>query len=111
MDKPIRDYLRHLENLDFDIISEEEIWEERERLQLKLTEIHQEMIQLIIPTMTVLLCACVFLAFALYSYSIGEFIATAVMVIVDIVLAKKYKEVYDIEKKLGSYVDKLIIQP
>ena len=46
MEKRLRDYLRHLEKLDFEVISEEEIWEERERLELRLTEIHQEMMML-----------------------------------------------------------------
>ena len=44
MEKRLRDYLRHLEKLDYDVISEEEIWEEREGLELRLTEIHQEMV-------------------------------------------------------------------
>ena len=47
MEKRFRDYLRHLEKLDFDVISEEEIWEEREGLELKLTEIHQEMMRIL----------------------------------------------------------------
>ena len=32
MEKRLRDYLRHLEKLDYDVISEEEVWEEREGL-------------------------------------------------------------------------------
>ena len=111
MEKRQRDYIRHLEKLDFDVISEEEIWEERERLELKLTEIHQEMIRLLIPTMTILVCTCIFLAFGLYSFSVFEFVAAALMAIALLVLIKRYNEYSDVSKKLESYVDKLIIQP
>ena len=71
MEKRFRDYLRHLEKLDFDVISEEEIWEEREGLELKLTEIHQEMMRTLIPMMAFFICACIFLAVAFANFYVG----------------------------------------
>ena len=110
MEKRFRDYLRHLEKLDFDVISEEEVWEERERLQLKLTEIHQEMIRMLIPMMAFLICTCIFLAAAFTHYFIGSYIAAAVMAHATDYLAIQYKNLGGMVKKLCVYIDKLTVK-
>ena len=110
MEKRFRDYLRHLEKLDFDVISEEEVWEERETLQLKLTEIHQEMVRILVPMMAFLICTCIFLAAAFTHYFIGTYIAAAVMAIVTAFLSMKYKTLADVVKKLCVYIDKLTVK-
>ena len=110
MEKRFRDYLRHLEKLDFDVISEEEVWEEREKLQLKLAEIHQEMVRLLIPMMAFLICACIFLATGFINFYIGSFIAAAVMVIVAAYLALTYRSLASVVKKLCSFIDKLTVK-
>lgn len=110
MEKKFRDYLRHLDKLDFDVISEEEIWEEREKLQLKLTEIHQEMVRMLIPIMGFLICACIFLASAFINSFIGSYIAAAVMAVVTAYLSIQYRTLAGIVKKLCSYIDKLTVK-
>ncbi len=107
MEKRFRDYLRHLEKLDFDVISEEEIWEEREKLQLKLTEIHQEMVRILIPMMAFLVCTCIFLAEGFSHFYVGQFVAAAVMAVGTLFMAITYKTLSDVVKKLCIYIDKL----
>lgn len=109
MEKRFRDYLRHLEKLDFDVISEEEIWEEREGLELKLTEIHQEMIRTLIPMMAFLVCACIFLAAAFGNFFIGSFIGAAVMALSCAYLGVKYRNLAKVVKQLCIYIDKLTV--
>ena len=110
MEKRFRDYIRHLEKLDFDVISEEEVWEEREMLQLKLAEIHQEMIRILIPMMGFLICTCIFLASAFTNFFIGSYIAAAVMAIVTAYLSVQYKTLSGVVKKLCVYIDKLTVK-
>ncbi len=110
MEKRFRDYIRHLEKLDFDVISEEEVWEEREKLQLMLTEIHQEMVRMLIPMMAFLICTCIFLATAFTHYFVGSYIAAAVMALVTLFLALQYKNLGGVVKKLCAYIDKLTVK-
>lgn len=110
MEKRLRDYLRHLEKLDYDVISEEEIWEEREGLELRLNEIHQEMLRILMPMCAFLICACIFLAQALNGFFIGQFIAAGVAGLVALYLALKYKNLFDVTKQLCGYVDKLTLK-
>ncbi len=110
MEKRFRDYLRHLEKLDFDVISEEEIWEEREGLELKLTEIHQEMMRILIPMMTFLVCACIFLAVAFVNFFVGSFVGAAVMALACAYLGLQYKNLAKVVKQLCIYIDKLTVR-
>ena len=110
MEKRFRDYLRHLEKLDFDVISEEEIWEEREGLELKLTEIHQEMMRTLLPMMAFFICACIFLAVAFVNFFIGSFIAAAVMALVAAYLGLQYRTLAKVVKQLCIYIDKLTVK-
>ncbi len=107
MEKRFRDYLRHLEKLDFDVISEEEIWEEREGLQLHLSELHQEMVRLLIPLAALFLGACIFLAAGFSNFFIGNFVLAALSAVLALVFAVKYKHLRDVVKKLLYFVDKL----
>ena len=110
MEKRFRDYLRHLDKLDFDVISEEEIWEEREGLELKLTEIHQEMMRLLIPMMALIVCACIFLAAAFGNFFIGSFICAAVMALAAVCLGFKYRTLVKVVRQLCIYIDKLTVK-
>ena len=110
MEKRFRDYLRHLDKLDFDVISEEEIWEEREGLELKLTEIHQEMMRLLIPMMALIVCACIFLAAAFENFFVGSFIAAAVMALAAAYIGLKYRTLVNVVKQLCIYIDKLTVK-
>ncbi len=110
MEKRFRDYLRHLDKLDFDVISEEEIWEEREGLELKFTEIHQEMMRLLIPMMAFLICASIFLAAGFGNFFVGNFVAAAVMALASAYLAVQYSTLAKMVKKLRSFSDKLTVR-
>ena len=110
MEKRFRDYFRHLEKLDFDVISEEEVWEEREGLELRLTEIHQEMMRILVILAAFLVCACIFLAAAFNGFFIGNFIGAGVAALAALLLAGKYKGFSDMVKKLNIFVDKLTIR-
>ena len=110
MEKRFRDYFRHLEKLDFDVISEEEIWEEREGLELRLTEIHQEMMRILVLLSAFLISACIFLAAAFNGFYIGNFIGAGVSALAALFLTRKYKEFSDMVKKLCIFVDKLTIR-
>ncbi|RKM61177.1 hypothetical protein D6855_04575 [Butyrivibrio sp. CB08] len=110
MEKRLRDYLRHLEKIDYDVISEEEIWEEREGLELRLTEIHQEMLRILVPMCAFLICACIFLAAAFNGFYIGNFIAAGVCGLVTLYLALTYKNLFAVTKQLCAYVDKLTLK-
>ncbi|MCR5671478.1 MAG: hypothetical protein K6G10_10780 [Butyrivibrio sp.] len=107
MEKKYRDYIRHFEKLDFDVISEEEIWEEREGLELRLTEIHYEMMRMMIPMMAFVICACIFLAAGFNGFFIGNFIGAGVFAALSAVFFSKYKTLSDVVKKLAFYMDKL----
>ena len=107
MEKRFRDYLRHLEKLDLDVISEEEIWEEREGLELKLTQVHQEMLRIIIPTMAFFICACIFLAVFFVNFFLGSAVMAAVMAVCAAYMALRYKTMMDAVKQLNVYLDKL----
>ena len=45
MEKRFRDFLRHLDKLDWDVLSDEEIRDEREGIQLHINVMHQEMMK------------------------------------------------------------------
>ena len=107
MEKRLRDYLRHLDKLDFEVISEEEIWEEKETLELRLTEIHQEMMRLLIPMMAFVICACIFLSAGFVNFFIGNFIAAAVFAIAACYIGIRYKNMGSAVKKMCVYIDKL----
>ncbi len=110
MEKRFRDYLRHLDKLDFDVISEEEIWEEREGLELKLTEIHQELLRILIPMMALLICASIFLAAGFANFFVGNFVAAAVMALGSAYLALQYSSLFKVVKKLRAFSDKLTVR-
>ena len=102
--------MRHLEKLDFDVISEEEIWEEREVLELKLTEIHQEMVRILIPMMAFIICACIFLAAGFSNFYIGNFVGSALTALAAVYLAFLYKTLDGTVKKFCIYIDKLTVK-
>ncbi len=110
MEKRLRDYLRHLEKLDFEVISEEEIWEERERLELRLTEIHQEMMRLLLPMMALVICACIFLAVGFVNFFVGSFVAAGAMAVCAAWIGLRYRTMSDAAKKMCVYIDKLTIK-
>ena len=110
MEKHFRDFIRHLEKIDLDVISEEEVLEEREKLKIKLEEVHHEMVQNLIPMTGTFICMSIFLAAGFSNMFIGNFICGGVFAIICIWLLLGYKVLRDIERQLRTYIDKLSIQ-
>ena len=109
MEKRFRDYLRHLEKLDLDIITEEEVREERRKLGLELTEIHNAMIRTLIPMMGTLICASIFLAAGFGNMFIGNFICAALAGAVFIWLLVSFRTLSEEDRQLRAFIDKLVI--
>ena len=61
MEKRFRDYIRHLEKLDFEVLSDEEIITEREGILLQITVLHQDMLRSLVAAIGMLVCACILL--------------------------------------------------
>ncbi len=110
MEKKFRDYFRHLEKLDFDVISEEEIWEEREGLELRLSEIHREMVRILIPMAAFLICASIFLSAGFNGFFVGNFVLAAVMALGAAFTALRYKNMSDMVRQLSAFMEKLTIR-
>lgn len=107
MEKRFRDFIRHFEKIDFDVISEEEIWEEREKLQLRLNEVHQEMIRVLIPTAAFFLAGCGFLIAGFLGSFIGSYVCFGINGFMTCLFAYRYKLLLGVVKKLYFYADKL----
>jgi hypothetical protein len=109
MEKRFRDYLRHLEKLDLDIISEEEVLEERRKLELELNEVHNEMIRTLIPMMGTLICASIFLATGFAHMFIGNFICAALSGVAFICFLFSYRTLSEGDRQLRAFIDKLSV--
>ena len=107
MEKRFREYIRHFEKLDYDVLSEEEIQSEKQGLQLEISMLHQEMVRCLIAVMGLLICTCIFLSSALGTGSLFQYLCAAVMAIATAVLSLSYRKFGDIIKKLSVYADKL----
>ncbi len=107
MEKRFREYIRHFEKLDYDVLSEEEIQNERQGLTLEIGLLHQEMVRLMISAIGFLICACIFLSAALVNFNIFQFIGAAVTGIVAVIIALAYRSKKEVMGKLSAYADKL----
>ncbi|SFC43604.1 hypothetical protein [Butyrivibrio sp. YAB3001] len=107
MEKRFREYLKHFEKLDYDVLSEEEIQDEKTNLQLKMSVIHQELVRMLVMIMGFLVCFSIFLSAGIGFEKIICDIISAVMGIAAAFMATRYKEISEILKKLDFYVDKL----
>ncbi|WP_026516357.1 hypothetical protein [Butyrivibrio sp. MC2021] len=107
MEKRFREYIRHFEKLDYDVLSEEEIRAERQGIQLEISMLHQDMVRCLIAVMGLLICACIFLSAALGTASWVHYICAAVMALATAFLSLSYRKLGDIVKKLSGYADKL----
>jgi hypothetical protein len=107
MEKRFREYIRHFEKLDYDVLSEEEIQTERQGLLVEISMLHQEMVRCLIAVMGFLICACIFLSAALGTASWVHYICAAVMALATAFLSLSYRKLGDIVKKLSGYADKL----
>lgn len=107
MEKRFREYLKHFEKLDYDVLSDEEIQDEKSNLELKMTVLHQELVRLLIVIMGCFLSASVFLATAFMTGSIFNYVCAVIMSAVSIYTISRYFEIFSIIKKLDGFVNKL----
>jgi hypothetical protein len=107
MEKRFREYIRHFEKLDYDVLSEEEIANERQGLQLEIGMLHQELVRSLISFMGFLICTCIFLSGAMSHGNIYQLFCAAVMAVAAIVISITCKRLGDAIKKLSVYADKL----
>ena len=107
MEKRFREYIRHLEKLDFEVLSEEEIITEREGILLQITVLHQDMLRSLVASIGFLICAAIFLSAGFSSFFFVNFIFAAVFAIVSALFALRFKGSGDVMKTLYTFVDKL----
>ena len=107
MEKRFREYLKHFEKMDYDVLSDEEIRDEKTNLQLKTSVLHQEMVRLLVMIMGLLVCGCIFLSMGLSTGSIIGYICSAVMILGMLYFIIQYRAIGTIMKKLDAFVDKL----
>ncbi len=109
MEKRFREYLKHFEKLDYDVLSDEEIEVEKGNLQLKMAVLHQELVRILVGAMGFLICACIFLAGALASGNIICYILAALLGVCAAYMSLQYNGITKIIKKLDMFVDKLTL--
>lgn len=107
MEKRFRDYIRHFEKLDFDVLSEEEVEQEKEEIGLHVDILQHEMLRKLVVTMGIFICACIiFSAGIIANVLVVDIIGIAIF-ICGIVMAFSFKESKDAMTKLCVFVDKL----
>ena len=109
MEKRFREYLKHFEKLDYEVLSEEEILDEKTNLQVKTTILHQELVRILVGLVGFLICACVFLSAGFICGNIIAFVLAAIMAVLAGYMSAKYKVIADVIKKLEMFVDKLAL--
>lgn len=107
MEKRFREYLKHFEKLDYDVLSDEEINDEKGNLELKTGFLHRELVRILLVIVGALVCTSIFLSAALTSGNIACYIMAAVTAFCAAYLYVRYKAINGIIKQLEGYVDKL----
>ena len=107
MEKRFREYLKHFEKLDYDVLSEEEIIDEKGNLELKTAFLHREMMRLLVIIIGFLICACIFLSSALTGGSIICYILAAALALFAAYISLQYRGIGTVIRQLEVYVDKL----
>ncbi|MBO4458830.1 MAG: hypothetical protein J5802_14035 [Butyrivibrio sp.] len=107
MDKRIRDFLRHLDKLELDALSEEELRTERDDIELHINVLYQEMLFCILISVALLICSSVLLGAFFVCKSVICFSCAAVLAIFTVVTASGYRKNREIMNKLYIFVDKI----
>lgn len=109
MEKRFREYLKHFEKLDYDVLSDEEILDEKTNLQLKTSILHQELVRILIGVVGFLICACVLLSAGFICGNVICFVLAAVMGLAAAYMSVMYRAIAGVIKKLDMFVDKLAL--
>ena len=107
MEKRFRDYLKHFEKLDYDVLSDEEISDEKSNLELKTALLHRELVRLLIIIVGFLICAAIFLSTALVSGNLICYILAAATALFAAYISLQYKGIDTVIRQLDGYIDKL----
>ncbi|MCR5342617.1 MAG: hypothetical protein K6E70_04500 [Butyrivibrio sp.] len=107
MEKRFREYLKHFEKLDYDVLSEEEINDEKGNLELKTGLLHRELVRLLMIIMGLLICASIFLSTALSCGNILCYVLAAVSALFAAYISISYRGINGIIRQLEGYIDKL----
>ena len=107
MEKRFRDFLRHLDKLDWDVLSEEEIRDEREGIQMHINVMHQEIMKHIVILASLLVSASVLLGASFISQSTLCFVFAILFGIGAGYLAKGYFKNRDTMNRLYVFADKI----
>lgn len=107
MEKRFRDYLRHFEKLDFDVLSEEEVIEEKKEIELHVNILQHELLRKLLIALTAFICGFIMLAAGLVGqFLIADILGIAIMVF-GIFVIFSFKESHDVLSRLCVFVDKL----
>ncbi len=109
MEKRFREFLKHFEKLDYDVLSDEEIEAEKSNLQLKMTILHQELVRVLIVMIGMLISTCIFLSAGLTQSNLICYILAVATGLCVIYAAILYKTITGVVKKLDMFVDKLTL--
>ncbi|MCR5558209.1 MAG: hypothetical protein K6F75_11710 [Butyrivibrio sp.] len=107
MEKRFRDYLKHYEKLDYDVLSDEEIADEKSNLELKTGFLHREMMRLLVIAMGLFVCACIFLSTALSGNGVIVYVLAGIMALLACYVTLQYRGIGTVIKQLEVYIDKL----
>ena len=107
MDKRIRDFMRHLDKLELDALSDEELRTERDDIELHINVLYQEMLFCILIAVSLLVCSCVLLGAFFVSKSLICFACAAVLAVFTVTTATGYHKNREIMNKLCVFSDKI----
>ncbi len=107
MEKRFREYIRHLEKLDFEVLSDDEIITEREGILLQITVLHQDMLRSLVAAIGFLICAVIMLSCGMLSTFVAAYVCAGIFAVVAALFASRFKGSGDVMKTLYVFVDKL----
>ena len=107
MEKRFRDFLRHLDKLDWDVLSEEELRDEREGIELYINVANQELLKCIVIFSALLVCASILLGACFISKSKLCFVFSLAFGICAGLLGKEYYKNRNTICRLYSFADKI----
>ena len=107
MEKRFRVFLRHLDKLDWDVLSEEELRDEREGIELYINVANQELLKCIVIFSALLVCASILLSACFISKSKLCFVFSLAFGVCAGLLGKEYYKNRNTICRLYSFADKI----
>ncbi len=107
MEKRFRDFLRHLDKLDWDVLSDEELRDEREGIELYINVMNQEMLKCVVIFSALLICSSILLSACFISKSQLCFLFAVAFGVVAALFGKEYFKNRDTMNRLYSFADKI----